>query len=289
MKDGDCVEFLQWALPRLHLEWSGYRKVRRQVCRRVDRRLQELSLPGISEYRTYLESHPPEWSVLDTFCWISISRFYRDQAVFRYLGQEVMPQLAQRALHRGADTFRIWCIGCASGEEPYTLAILWMLDLQPRFPALAPEILGTDADAQAIERACLGRYPARSVKDLPSAWRAQAFVPSGGDLSLEAEYRKSVRFLVQDIRTAQPGGLFDLILCRNVAFTYFDEALQRVTLRRIAERLVPEGALLVGTSERLPDATLEVEPWNERLGLYRKAGGSADEVTGPSRSSRSHA
>lgn len=271
MKDADCVEFLQWALPRLHLRWPGYRKVRRQVCRRVDHRLQELSLSGISEYRTYLESHPPEWSVLDTFCWISISRFYRDQAVFQYLGQEVLPQLAQRALHRRADALRIWSIGCASGEEPYTLAVLWMLDLQPRFPALAPEILGTDTDAQAIERARLGRYSTRSVKDLPSAWLAQAFVPSAGDVSLKAEYRKSVHFLMQDIRTAQPGGLFDLILCRNVAFTYFDEALQRVTLHRIAEHLVPEGALLIGKSEQLPEANSEVESWNERLGFYQKA------------------
>lgn len=283
MKDGDCVEFLQWALPRLHLRWPGYRKVRRQVCRRVDHRLQELSLSGFSEYRTYLESHPLEWSVLDTFCWISISRFYRDQAVFQYLGQEVLPQLAQRALHRRADALRIWSIGCASGEEPYTLAVLWMLDLQPRFPALTPEILGTDADAQAIERARLGRYSTRSVKDLPSAWLAQAFVPSAGDVSLKAEHRKSVHLIVQDIRTAQPGGLFDLILCRNVAFTYFDEATQRATLRRIAERLVPEGALLIGKSEQLPEATSEVESWNEALGFYRKAGRTAGEFTGLSR------
>jgi chemotaxis protein methyltransferase CheR len=285
MKDPDCVAFLQWALPRLHLRWPGYRKVRRQVCRRIDHRLQELSLPGLPEYRAYLDSHPPEWAVLDTFCWISISRFYRDRAVFQYLGQEVLPHLAQHALDRGAGTFRIWSIGCASGEEPYTLAVLWLLDLQPRFPTLTPEILGTDVDARAIERARRGRYPARSVKDLPAAWVEQAFVASTGEVALKPAYQAPVRFLVQDIRAARPEGRFDLILCRNVVFTYFDEAGQRTALSRMAERLVPGGALLIGKSERLPDANAELEPWNAQPGFYRNTGCAAGGITASPRSS----
>ena len=79
MKNSKCVHFLQWSLPQLHLRWSGFRKVRRQVCKRIQRRLQELELCDISAYQSYLETYPAEWLVLDAYCRITISRFYRDQ------------------------------------------------------------------------------------------------------------------------------------------------------------------------------------------------------------------
>jgi chemotaxis protein methyltransferase CheR len=74
--DGACVEFLQWALPRLGLRWAGFRKVRRQVCRRVRRRAAVLGLPDLEAYRTYLDDHPDECAVLDGLTPITISRFW---------------------------------------------------------------------------------------------------------------------------------------------------------------------------------------------------------------------
>ena len=68
MKDEECVSFLQWALPRLRRYWPGFRKVRRQVCKRIDRRICELDLGGVAAYRLYLECHPEEWPELDTRC-----------------------------------------------------------------------------------------------------------------------------------------------------------------------------------------------------------------------------
>src|SRR5574341_1404341 len=127
MRDPDCVAFLQWVLPRLRLRWPGFRRVRRQVCKRLDRRLRELGLSGLPEYRSYLEAYPSEWAGLDRLCWISISRFYRDKAVFQCLEREVLPQLAERASAGGEGEFRCWSVGCAAGEEAYTMAILWKL------------------------------------------------------------------------------------------------------------------------------------------------------------------
>jgi chemotaxis protein methyltransferase CheR len=83
IRDPDGVQFLQWGLPRLHLRWPGFRKVRRQVYKRLNRRMLDLQLSGLDEYRVYLENHPTEWAILDTLCWISISRFYRDKGVFQ--------------------------------------------------------------------------------------------------------------------------------------------------------------------------------------------------------------
>ncbi|HUS38260.1 MAG: hypothetical protein WBF93_12370 [Pirellulales bacterium] len=86
MKDAECVELLQWALPRLRMRWLGFRKVRRQVGKRVDRRLHQLGLDSVDQYRTYLAVHEGEWSVLNDCCRITISRFYRDRGVFDFLG-----------------------------------------------------------------------------------------------------------------------------------------------------------------------------------------------------------
>src|SRR5438477_9810042 len=120
----DCVEFLQWALPRLRMRWDGFRKVRRQVCRRIERRSRELGLTDLAAYRDYLERRPDEWARLDALCRVTISRFYRDRETFAALEQEVLPALA-----RGGAEIEVWSAGCASGEEPYTLALLWKLEL----------------------------------------------------------------------------------------------------------------------------------------------------------------
>ncbi|TAJ26000.1 MAG: protein-glutamate O-methyltransferase CheR [Nitrospirae bacterium] len=271
MKDSDGVQFLQWALPKLHLQWPGFRKVRRQVYKRIDRRVKELGLSGVGQYRSYLDAHPEEWAALDALCWISITRFYRDKGVFQCLEGEVLERLARAAVTGGEQELRCWSIGCAAGEEPYTLAILWRLSLAPRFSALGFKILATDVDPRAIERARNGCYPGNSLKDLPAEWRAQALSPTTDGFCVKPEYREPVTFLVQDIRERAPDGPFHLILCRNVAFTYFDEALQRETLQKITERLVPGGALVIDSLESLPEGAAGFEPWAQHSGIYRKS------------------
>lgn len=269
MSDPECVAFLQWALPRLHLRWPGFRKVRRQVCKRIARRLAELNLPGLAGYRDWLDTHPDEWQVLDQLCWISISRFYRDRAVFQFLERTVLPHLAGQAQARGEQNLRCWSIGCASGEEPYTLAILWRLRLAPQFPGLRLRVLATDVDAQAIERASQGCYPASSLKDLPDEWKHAAFARSADRFCLKPEYREAVTFQQEDVRETTPPGPFHLILCRYLVFTYFDELLQRETLGRIAARLIPGGALVIGATETLPEDWSGLASWSARLGIYR--------------------
>ena len=268
--DAEGVQFLQWCLPRLHLRWPGFRKVRRQVYKRIKRRLQELGLPSLEAYRVYLEHQPGEWGTLDTLCWIPISRFYRDRSVFQHVEHEILPQLAQLAVARREGEIRCWSAGCAGGEEPYTLAIIWRQSLLTRFPTLRLRIFATDIDPQSIHRAERACYHASSMKDLPTEWRTQAFVTKGDELCLKDEYRAAVTFIVQDIRERAPEGLFHLILCRNLVFTYFDETLQRKTMQRISDKLASEGALIIGNLESLPDGPWGIQPWLTRLGVYRK-------------------
>ena len=270
MTDRNCVIFLQDVLPRLGLRWSGFRKVRRQVCKRLQRRLRVLDLPDLDAYRTYLDAHPAEWLVLDSLCRISIARFYRDRVVFDRLRDAVLPALAQQALRREETRLRCWSIGCASGEEPYTLHLLWQLAVQPQFPRLACYILATDTDPQLLARAAAGCYPVSSLREVPEAWRTTAFTPRDDDYCLRAEFRQGVEFQQQDIRTAAPDGPFDLILCRNLVFTYFDEARQQQALARIIERLQPDGILVIGKTEQLPSDHPALTPWDTHLRLYRR-------------------
>lgn len=270
MRDVEGIQFLQWCLPRLQLCWPGYRKVRRQVYKRIQRRLQLLDLPSLTDYRIYLEVHPEEWEVLDSCCWIPISRFYRDKSLFLFLEQEVMPQLAQQIGANGGGILRCWSLACASGEEPYSLSLLWKLKLQARFPNVRLVILATDIDDQAIARAQRGCYPLSSLRDLPESWGGQAFDQTAEGFWIKPEFRESVTFLVQDIRRAAPEEAFDLILCRYLAFTYFDTMLQNNTLRRLVERIRIGSALVVGNRETLPDGKFGLTPWSEKEGVYRR-------------------
>jgi chemotaxis protein methyltransferase CheR len=262
----DCTAFLQWALPRLRLRWAGFRKPRRQVCRRIRRRVLELRLDDLAAYRAYLEASPEEWAVLDGLCRVTISRFARDREVFAFLEREVLPELARPPAGRVA----AWSAGCASGEEPYTLALVWELGVAPSVPGVELEILATDADAAMLERARAAVYDARSVRDLPPDRRARAFEREGDRLRLRPGLARCVTFAQHDLRAGAPGGPFDLVLCRNLAFTYFDAGLQQETCAALAGALRPGGALVVGGHETLPPCAAGFSPWPGGRSVFRR-------------------
>lgn len=220
------------------------------------------------QYRDRLESDPAEWSKLDGYCHITISRFYRDRRVFEVLGQQVLPELARSAAANGRN-LECWCAGCASGEEVYTLKLLWESEIGPRFPRTRLEIIGTDLEPTMIERARRGRFSAGSFKDMPISWREWAFERTNRHYRVKDRYREGAHFALQDMRERAPAGRFDLILCRNLAFTYFAEPLQRAALQRIKSRLRPGGYLVLGAHEELPSGSQEFEALNDCREIYR--------------------
>jgi chemotaxis protein methyltransferase CheR len=267
MRDAECSAFLQWALPRLGRHWPGYRKPRRLLCKRLGRRLRELGLADLDAYRQRLLEHEEEWAAFDALCGIPISRFYRDRGVFDSLEREVLPALAGAAAPRG--WLDVWSAGCAGGEEPYTLAILWAVRLQERFPRLRIRIVATDNDDRVLKRASAGVFSPSSLKELPPELRKAGFERAGGEWRVREQFR-SVEFLRQDLREAMPQGPFDLILCRNVLFTYYAPPLREQLAARIVERLRPGGALVVGIHESLPAEVRGMHPWPEARAVYRR-------------------
>lgn len=270
MKDAECVAFLQWALPRLGYRWGGFRKVRRQVCKRISRRLRALGLADLAAYRTRLAEDRAEWDVLDGFCFIPISRFWRDRGVFDHLAEVLLPRLAREA---GGEerALAVWCAGCASGEEPYSLAIAFLLGPAAGSGA-ALEILATDADENLLERARRGVYGRGSLKDLPEEYLAAAFDKTDSLYKLRGEFRAPVRLRLEDIRARMPAGPFDLVLCRNLVFTYFDHDQQRAFVPKLAPRIRPGGLLVVGSHEILPADAMGFTPEPGPPGLYRRDG-----------------
>jgi chemotaxis protein methyltransferase CheR len=260
--DRACVAFLQWALPRLHLRWAGYRKVRRQVCRRLARRLAELGLPDLDAYRARLEADPGEWAALAALTPITISRFARDRAVFDALEREVVPALARAAREAGRERLRAWSAGCASGEEAYTLALLW--------PAM--DVLATDVHPAVLERARRAAFQDSSLPELTPAERERGFARRGDEHVVRPEVAARVTVAAHDLCDPPPPGPFDLVLCRNVAFTYLAPARQRAVLGGLAAALRPGGALVIGLHEALPrDRAPGFEPWPGARGAYRRA------------------
>jgi chemotaxis protein methyltransferase CheR len=286
-----CVPFLQWVLPQLGMRWGGFRKVRGQVCKRVAHRIRELGLDGFTEYRRYLESEVGEWGHLDSLCRVTISRFFRDRGVFELIGHRLLPEVAEVAWRQAAaagtslsahprhDGFaapssraavECWSAGCASGEEPYTLSLLWRLHVQEHFPDVHLRVVATDSDEALLVRARAARYPPSSTRELGPDLVNSAFDAVGARLRLRPPFREGVDLVLQDVRSAMPRGPFHLVLCRNLVFTYFDVGLQATLLGRILDRLRPAGYLVLGAHERLPPGDWPLEPFGAGEPVFRR-------------------
>lgn len=271
MRDDECIQFLQWALPQLRMLWPGFRKVRGQVCKRITRRMAELNIDEISDYRDYLGAHKDEWNILDKLCQVTISRFYRDQLMYRFLAREVLPNLARQAQRQGEDSLKVWSVGCGSGEEPFTISLIWRFQMQSQFPGMALRLFATDINPVMQQRVADACYAFSSVKNLPVDWRDAAFTRDEERYCLKPDFMGRIQFMQQDVRETNPAETFDLVLCRNLVFTYFEEDLQRNILDRMRVVLKPDGALVIGIHERLPEGFAGFSEWSPKFRIYRKS------------------
>lgn len=265
----DCTAFLEWALPQLELRWPGYRKVRRQVCKRLTRRMRDLGVDNFAAYRMRLEADPAEWRALDECCHITISRFFRERDVFEVLRTRVLPDIAARAKHEGRDV-EIWSAGCASGEEPYTIKIVWDIEVAKVYPTVSLSIIASDVDDAMLSRARQGCFERTSLHELPRPLVEEAFERAGPLYCVKSKHREGIEFLDQDLRSRMPARLFDLILCRYVVFTYFAIPLQRKLLMRMIERLRPNGYFVIGAHEELPGVAPGLVPLMGQPPIFQK-------------------
>ena len=272
MTNLECLEFLQHYLPQLRFRWAGFRKVYKQVCKRLGRRITELGLSGFSAYKGYLADHPEEWRTLDLILHVTISRFYRDRGIFNVLCSRILPSLARNISLSGGNELSCWSAGCCSGEEPYSLQILWKLCVIPEIHQDLPlRIIATDIDHNVLTRAKDGHYSEGSFRDLPKELVLQAFTRSGKFYTIKKPFTENIEFIKQDIREQLPEGSFHVIFCRNLVFTYFEEVLQREILDRILVKLYHGGILVIGIHESIPKGVTGIIQYDNIPGIYKKA------------------
>lgn len=177
--------------------------------------------------------------------------FMREQKHFEYLEQTILPEIS---LKRGAEPFRIWCAGCSSGQECYTLSMLlhdyrdsgrWL----PEF-----EILGTDISETVLRQAEEGRYPKRELEHIPEEWirRYCQMDEAAGSFTIRPAVRAEISFRKMNLLKPYVGrNTYDLVSCRNVMI-YFREDSRKVLLDKLYDSLKPGGYLFVGHTELLP-------------------------------------
>jgi len=234
--------FLSEALPLFGLSPSALR--RRNIRRRVMKRMESQGVHDFRAYLSLLRLDPSEREALRPLLTVTISRFFRNRRVFETLSLQVLPSLAARGR-----PVRGWSAGCASGEEAFTLRILWEELPGPR-PALF--LLATDVDESCLSRARERLYPESSLREVPRPTAERYFQWEKGGYRLREVVTRSVEFQRHDLLRDSPPGKFDVVLCRNTAFTYFDDLRRATVAEAIASVLSPGGILVIGRTEKLP-------------------------------------
>lgn len=246
------------------------------LFRRLHKRLFVKGFNGVEAYAAYLDKNPDEYDELFDALLINVSRFFRDPEAFDALRDIVVPELLARI--RAGGNVRIWCAGCSSGEEPFSIAML-LAEAVPEAQHEHIKIFATDLDQDAISEARAARYDPSRLRGVDAIRRERFFHPRGSDLELAKSIRRMVVFGVNDLSRDPPIGRLDLIVCRNVLI-YIDTALQRRILSGFHHALVPDGFLFLGRSEAVP-RDLPFAPVERRLRLFRKAPGRAQAAATP--------
>lgn len=229
--------------------------------------MQELCITSYSDYLEYISRHPHELQVLDSLLDITISRFWRDRGVFELIDHVVIPDLIHHARASGSFRVRCWSAGCCSGEEAYTLRLLWDIRHNPSDVYL--EIIATDRNEAVLHRGERAEFHPGSLKELPQDLLAEGFHKNESCYVIKAQYKRGLTFIKQDIRCTIPDGIFDIILCRNLVFMYFEESEQKRVLEQLISRLRPGGYLISGSSETLPGTRSNLQPIKQGEPVYR--------------------
>ena len=224
---------------------------------RVRLRLAACEVTSYEAYVRYLEQEddPNELMQLINAVTINETSFFRHPAQFDALEQELLPRLVTQRQREGKQTVRLWSAACSAGDEAYTLAIIIRERVQKRFPRMKFEIVGTDIDTEVLAAARAGRYRARAVRNVPTAYLHKFFNRNDETYVLDPVIRQMVTFKrlnLADQQAMQRMRGFDIIMCANVLI-YFDAPAKNRVLQALRFALHPGGYLFVGGSETLGD------------------------------------
>jgi two-component system CheB/CheR fusion protein len=236
------------------------------IGRRITRRMLQHNLESIDHYIRYLKENPAEVHALFKELLINVTNFFRDPEAFSVLEENILPLMVK---DKPDDyVFRVWVVGCASGEEGYSVAILFrelMDKLQREFKV---QIYCTDLDDEAIAMARMGSYPLNIVQDITPERLHRFFIMKDTSYRVRKELREMVVFAVQNVIKDPPFTKLDLLCCRNLLI-YLKPELQDRLIPEFHYALKPEGVLFLSPSESIGNHTDLFKMINRKWKIYR--------------------
>jgi two-component system CheB/CheR fusion protein len=243
--------------------------------RRVERRMGVHGLDTIAAYQEFLRRNPDEFDLLFKEMLIGVTGFFRDPAVW----QDLKDALSDMLRARGAEDKRLraWVVGCSTGEEAYTLAMVFKeaIDALPAPDSYTLQIFATDLSVDAIAVARKGHYPPRIAEAVSPGRLARFFNAEGDGFRVRAEIRETVLFAPHDVIVDPPFTRLDILCCRNLLI-YFNAALQRRLVPLFHYSLRPGGILVLGTSETVGQAKAMFVPLSPKSRIYRRGAMGTD-------------
>ena len=256
--DHDVLALLDYLKNSRGFDFTGYKRA--SLLRRIDKRIQALGMATCADYADYLEVHPEEFGQLFNTILINVTRFFRDPGAWEYLAAEIVPQIVER---KGpGESVRIWSAGCASGEEPYTLAMVLAEAIGVQQVSERVKIYATDVDEDALNHARQATYSTEAIEAVPQALREKYFDRAPEQHVFHNDLRSSVIFGRHDLVQDAPISHLDLLVCRNTLI-YFNAETQAKILSRFRFSIDQHGLLFLGKSETLlarTDVFTAVEP-----------------------------
>ncbi len=265
--NGDSV-LLQKIFAHIHArtdrDFSRYK--RSTVLRRITRRMQLKHVDDLSAYLQTLRDHPDEVHALADDLLITVSAFFRDRDFFEKLERDEIPRLFSKSEKQ--ESIRVWCAGCATGEEAYSLAILLAeeADRHERKPHV--QIFASDLHSRALERAREGVYPGDIETDVHQERLKRFFETENGGYRIRKEIRDLVVFAPHNLLADPPFSRLDMISCRNFLI-YLERDVQHDLIELFHYALNPGGMLLLGSAESM-DGTELFFVEDKKLCIYRK-------------------
>jgi two-component system, chemotaxis family, CheB/CheR fusion protein len=244
-------------------DFTGYKRA--TLERRIAKRMEAVGAPDYLAYIDHLEVDPGEFAQLFDTILINVTAFFRDAPAWDYVAEEVVPQLLER---KGPErALRVWCAGCASGEEAYTIAILLAEAIGIDALLRRVKIYATDADEEALATARHGSFTARQVDGVPEPLLERWFERSDQRFAVRKDLRRAVIFGRNDLVQDAPISRIDLLICRNTLM-YFNAETQAKILRRFNFALDADGMLFLGKSEMLITHTDLFAPVNLKRRVF---------------------
>jgi two-component system CheB/CheR fusion protein len=245
---------------------TGYK--RSTLVRRFRHRMQSINVSSYQDYLQYLQSHSEEWmALLDTIL-INFTYFFRDRDAWGYLANEIIPKII--ASKQPDEPIRIWSAGCASGQEVYSLLILFAEALGIESCLQRVQFYATDVDEAALKQARLAAYCSNQVTELPPNLLEKYFKQTDQGYVFHPQLRRIIIFARHNLAEDAPMSKIDLLTCRN-ALMYFNPETQATILARFHFALKNTGFLFLGKAETLTSHRRQIfTPVNLKHRVYAK-------------------